>query len=714
MSNHASITSRRLAALALLACSLLFAASAEADPAGRIGRIAWLSGSDGVTLYNADSGESYAAPLNQPLTSGDILTTATGARAEVQIGSMTVRLDGNSELELAQIDDQQVRLVLNNGRVITKLPVRDAVDDFALDTPDGQFTARDTGIYRFDTDDKSSLATPYYGTLHFSSRDNALDINAGQSAQFWYDGQTRSRLLNIVNDEFTQWSANRDRRPPANTYTRYVSPEMTGAEDLDAWGNWSDNSEYGAIWVPRHVDPDWAPYRTGRWVWVAPWGWNWVGNEPWGFAPFHYGRWVQYRGAWGWVPGARVVRPVYSPAMVAWIGSPGLNISISIGSRPNVGWFPLAPHEVYVPSYHTSATYIRNVNITHVTHITNVERIVSNPQAVIQETHYHHRDMPRAVTVVPTEVVTHRRPVESSVLPSDEHRGQHDQRDVLRPALAPTFTPVAGASPRPQGDTHVRPERSGFRTGFSPDSRDETPVPRRDRDAQEPPRVDSHNASFSPQSPLVTPSRNERPDVRTPADVSPPAQVDTRNPPLRPEQPSPRRERDPRDNAVTPLVPQTPILPPQRGERPTPEVLRPAPRPAQPEERPDVRTQAPVPVQVETQNPGGHPEQPSPRPPRRERDVQENLPTPSPAPQMPAVMPQRVERPAPEVLRPAPRPVQPEMHVAPPPQNQAPARMEAPVAHEQRHDAPPREANRPTREEEELLKRRRRNEEDKH
>jgi hypothetical protein len=147
---------RWTAVLTLLACTLLLAESAQADPAGRIGRISLLSGT--VNLYNPDNGESFAAPLNQPLTSGDILTTEPESRTEIQIGSMTVHLDAGSQLELDRIDDDQVRLYLTEGRSIVKLSSADAVNDFALETRNGRFTARRSGIYRFDTDANSTTA----------------------------------------------------------------------------------------------------------------------------------------------------------------------------------------------------------------------------------------------------------------------------------------------------------------------------------------------------------------------------------------------------------------------------------------------------------------------------------------------------------------------------------------------------------------------------
>ena len=95
---------------------------------------------------------------------------------------------------------------------------------------------------------------------------------------------------------------------------------MTGAEDLDRYGHWESHPEYGPIWTPPPWCPGWAPYRYGHWAWIGPWGWTWVDDAPWGFAPFHYGRWVMVGGRWCWAPGRYVARPVYAPALVAWIG----------------------------------------------------------------------------------------------------------------------------------------------------------------------------------------------------------------------------------------------------------------------------------------------------------------------------------------------------------------------------------------------------------
>ncbi|MGI8746549.1 MAG: DUF6600 domain-containing protein [Bryobacteraceae bacterium] len=117
--------------------------------------------------------------------------------------------------------------------------------------------------------------------------------------------------------------------------------------------------------------------RYGHWAWIEPWGWTWVDDAPWGFAPFHYGRWAVIGGGWGWIPGPARVRPVYAPALVAWVGGPRFNLSISVGGGGGgVAWFPLGPREVYVPGYRASPAYINRVNTTNTTinnvNVTNV------------------------------------------------------------------------------------------------------------------------------------------------------------------------------------------------------------------------------------------------------------------------------------------------------------------------------------------------------
>jgi hypothetical protein len=95
---------------------------------------------------------------------------------------------------------------------------------------------------------------------------------------------------------------------------------------------------------------------------VPPWGPTWVDDQPWGFVPFHYGRWAVIEGRWGWVPGDPAQDAVYAPALVAFIGSPDDASMTDDGGQPAVGWVPLGPDEPYDPWYTNDPAYIERVN----------------------------------------------------------------------------------------------------------------------------------------------------------------------------------------------------------------------------------------------------------------------------------------------------------------------------------------------------------------
>jgi hypothetical protein len=124
---------------------------------------------------------------------------------------------------------------------------------------------------------------------------------------------------------------------------------------------------------------------------VRPWGWTWIDDTPWGFAPFHYGRWVQWGPRWVWAPGTWVARPTYAPAVVGWASAPGVSVSVSFG--PGVGWFPLAPREIYTPYYPCSPHYVRHVNYSHVPRIEHAELFIGGPGRVVHAPpSYRYRD----------------------------------------------------------------------------------------------------------------------------------------------------------------------------------------------------------------------------------------------------------------------------------------------------------------------------------
>ena len=173
----------QLVAVVLLGMSIVptaFAQSEADDPPGRVGRLAEMTGQ--VWLFTPDSGEWVNAIRNRPLTAGDRLSTEPGARAEVRIGSTTLRLDGSSELEMLRLDDERVAVQLHNGSVAARLRSREAAAEFDMTTAEGRFTVQRTGRYRFDREDGTSHLTVYSGQALYEGQRSALTVNSGQRA----------------------------------------------------------------------------------------------------------------------------------------------------------------------------------------------------------------------------------------------------------------------------------------------------------------------------------------------------------------------------------------------------------------------------------------------------------------------------------------------------------------------------------------------------
>ncbi|NMF89936.1 DUF6600 domain-containing protein [Aromatoleum petrolei] len=434
--------------------------TALADPPARAGRLSVIEGE--VALRRDGSHDWESAAVNLPITTGDEIATEADGRAEMRIGSSVLRLDKATSVEVRRLDDERIRVLLKEGSVAMRIRSAEREDAIEVETRDGVAVPAEPGRYRVDFVDAGTLVSNHDGHIDFRTDDRHVGVTEGRRAQIWSEGPTQVVWDEPDEDDFMEWSFARDRRDDRIARNRYVSPEMTGAEDLYEYGDWREYDDYGPVWFPRDVPYGWAPYRYGRWVSIAPWGWTWVDDAPWGFAPFHYGRWVRIRGVWAWVPGRYIARPVYAPALVAWIGTPGVSITYSSG-LPNLSWFPLAPREVYVPYYRYSPTYVRQINITHVTNVVEIERVVREPRRV----RYAFRDRSEAVTRVSERILRPPKPVALDVERRREHRVREWERrgfpvrEVVRPdgTRVRTVQPAQIMQQREERQQAVREQR---------------------------------------------------------------------------------------------------------------------------------------------------------------------------------------------------------------------------------------------------------------
>ena len=360
----------RAFASALLLAASLWALPAQAeDPPTRAARVAETQGT--AWVFDAETKEWQRLTPNQTLGEGDRIRTERDGRLALRVGSTSLWLDDSADLELSRLDEDHLELLLARGQLGLRLRNAEAVRELQVRTREGRFFFERKGLYRVDQLDRGSRAFNWEGELRFEARAPGTPpvwLQPNEQAEFWWGDGPRVERQVLERDRFADWLLGMSRSEGDLPAYRYVSPEMTGAEDLDRYGRWEQAEDYGTVWIPQQVAPDWAPYRYGRWVWTRHWGWSWVDDAPWGFAPFHYGRWVMVRERWCWVPGRYVPRPAYAPALVAWVGGPAVSVGISIGSRPlppRYGWYPLAPREVYVPSYRHSPHYGQRINREH-------------------------------------------------------------------------------------------------------------------------------------------------------------------------------------------------------------------------------------------------------------------------------------------------------------------------------------------------------------
>jgi Family of unknown function (DUF6600)/FecR protein len=450
-----------LAMLLLLPGGQMFA---QQDPPSRVARLNYVNGN--VSMEPAGVDDWAPADVNRPFTIGDYLYADQNSQAELHLDVAAIRIGSQTSFGFLNLDDRTIQLKLTEGDMYIRVRNFGSDQTFEVDTPNAAITLLRDGVYRFRVDANGNMTFVVVrgGQAQITGGGQALTLNSDNSVtltgtdQLSYDVELAPQP-----DQFDQWCQQRDAHESQLESSRYVSPGVIGYEDLDDNGTWQ-NSADGPVWYPRSVDPGWAPYHDGHWAWIDPWGWTWIDSMPWGFAPFHYGRWAYTGNRWGWYPGplARggpgiAVRPYYAPAMVAWFGGSNWGVGISVGGGPSLGWVPLGRGEVYTPAYHCSPRYFNDVNvyntrIERTVNITNVYNTVYVNKTVYNQQFVNVR-APNAVMAMPQSAFASGRPVNQAARPVPQaNLARVHTAAVVAPPVAPTRQSVlATAATRPAG-----------------------------------------------------------------------------------------------------------------------------------------------------------------------------------------------------------------------------------------------------------------------
>jgi hypothetical protein len=281
-----------------LTASGLAAGQATSSPA----RIAQLAYVEGAISYEEANERATSALPERPLEAGDRLSTERDGRAELTLGSATVRLDRDTDLRIVDLDASSVRLELADGAAIFRVDELFEDESFAVTTPNTTIRFQAPGEYRVDVpEDGTTTLTVRAGDAEVETAEGPVRIADGQRARIEGNEALTSLIAPQWTDDFDNWVLDREVQLAENAPPPADESEYAPDGTLDDYGDWQDDPQYGQVWMPSYAYGGYDPFATGYWSYTG-YGYSWVNPMPWG--PYtYYGHWTylpQYN-RYGWV-----------------------------------------------------------------------------------------------------------------------------------------------------------------------------------------------------------------------------------------------------------------------------------------------------------------------------------------------------------------------------------------------------------------------------
>jgi hypothetical protein len=392
------------------------------------------SSSPNVGQTQADTNWAKAG-VNAPVSTGSRVYVKQGSHAAIAFsGRNYARLNPNTSLDVLSLSQRRTQLALREGSGVFDVGALAPGELFEVATPGGAVDFDKPGLYQVGIgDDGGTLLTVLAGSAQVVGLAGSGRCSQGQLLTFGasdgQDGQEDAYLSdvdpgvsgNIVNDYYSyrypqtydgryrDYKRYQDDPYYYDPYRRSASyqyvpddSEVAGLYDLDDNGDWEDVPGHGHCWRPR-VSSGWAPYRDGSWYDDQRLGLTWVSNESWGWAPYHYGRWTNASRGWFWEPGEIVTRPIYAPALVAFVPFP---------QEDRIGWVALGPGDPYVPRYYDrnyQPQYVGSTNVTNIVTYNNYN--VAGAVTVVRTTEFTRGVTPGTALIADPAMLARTRPV---------------------------------------------------------------------------------------------------------------------------------------------------------------------------------------------------------------------------------------------------------------------------------------------------------------
>src|SRR5712671_2060933 len=243
---------RRLA-IAFLSVGLLAAvpALAHEEPPARVGRVSFVSGELGFHL----AGETAwsAAKANYPVATGGSFWTDPKSRAELRIGSRSIDLSGNTELDITKLNEQVMQLALPQGRIDLRVRTLLEGESIEIDLPRGAVWILQPGTYDIDAGapDQLERIAVFEGSARFVGGTLDVPVKAGDAAVISGTQTLTAAIEKASPDAFTKWCRSRDYDERRLAAPYHVSPQMTGYEEPAEYASWRAVPHYGEDGFPR-------------------------------------------------------------------------------------------------------------------------------------------------------------------------------------------------------------------------------------------------------------------------------------------------------------------------------------------------------------------------------------------------------------------------------------------------------------------------------
>src|SRR5208283_5562447 len=183
------------------------------DPPGRVARLGYLQGS--VSFQPAGETDWVGAVPNRPMTTGDQLWADKDSRAELQLGTASIRLSENTGISFLNLDDDTVQVQLTSGTINISVRRLAENDDFEIDTPNQAFTILQPGRYRVEASEDGSytVVSVRVGEGQATGGGQSFDLRAGQRGTFSGTDMLTANVEPVYGfDTFDNWSEDRDHR----------------------------------------------------------------------------------------------------------------------------------------------------------------------------------------------------------------------------------------------------------------------------------------------------------------------------------------------------------------------------------------------------------------------------------------------------------------------------------------------------------------------